>query len=154
MDHYSHLRKVYQQWEGNSNIIEIPAGEPQAVVAEATCFRTYRLNDQISVIYVPTARCRRSILDLALGRSFQVQLECFPVGNQSKECLVIPVGESSLTSLTGRCACIKCLKQSIIEAEREGWETAAKLKELFIPTTLLTTAIQWSQEGPGLDTSV
>ena len=92
--------------------------EPNPVSIEVAGFRTYRVNNKYSVLYLPTVvGSYDTRADCVKGFELKVDLQSFRPNEG--QCIIMPTQGYTAKGLTDKCACLGCIRKIISCAEKE-----------------------------------
>jgi hypothetical protein len=115
-----------------------PRSNPSMV--EATCFRAHPITQDLSVIYLKVDATLGMVEHVVEGQTFGINVQCVPMNVYNKRCFVLPVMSRGEKSITGKCACLECLRRVVIEAETNGLDAVKEIWQQFAGPVMITTA--------------
>ena len=85
-----------------------------------------RLSEKISIVYLPVNVPTATEINQHKEHKVGLIVQTLKQKDSENTCLIVPVfGDhysktQEIRSLTGRCACVACLRRSVAEAEKQG----------------------------------
>ena len=107
--------------------------ETNPATIEVSALSTYRVNNEYSVLYLPTVvGSYDPRADYVKG--FELKIEAKPFSVRDGQCIVMPTQGESSKGLTSKCVCLGCIRKVISSTRKKTNDTIGEvLKELSMP---------------------
>ena len=110
--------------------------EPAETVSstiEVATLSTYRVNNEYSVLYLPTVKGTYDIRTEHV-KGFELKIEAQPFNVSDGQCIVMPTQGDSSKGLTDKCVCLRCIREVIRGTRRNTKDPISEvLRELSKP---------------------
>ena len=108
-------------------------GETIPATIEIANFNTYRVNNEYSVLYVPTTEGSYDARNEQV-KGFELRIQAHPFSYGDGQCIIMPTQGFSSNGLTDKCVCLGCLRKALCDAKKKTENVVTEvLKELSKP---------------------
>ena len=117
---------------------------------EIANFNTYRVNNEYSVLYLPTTEGSYDARNEHV-KGFELKIQAQPFNYSDGQCIIMPTQGLSSKGLTNKCVCLGCIRKVLCGARRKTEDTIKEvLRELSKPVRYRSITDQYKVEAKPL----
>ena len=134
--------EVRYQWHVPEEII--PA------TIEIANFNSYRVNNEYSVLYLPTTEGSYDARNEHV-KGFELKIQAQPFSDSDGQCIIMPTQGLTSKGLTNKCVCLRCIRKVICDAKKKTENVITEvLRELSKPVRYKSITDKYKVEAKTL----